>query len=48
MEKEIDWIFIHNPKTGGETIRTLLNKFRKNHIKASQVENIKKNIHLFL
>ena len=41
MEKEIDWIFIHNPKTGGETIRTLLNKFGKKHIKASQVENIK-------
>tara|TARA_X000000950_G_scaffold288374_1_gene404790 strand:- start:686 stop:1318 length:633 start_codon:yes stop_codon:yes gene_type:complete len=42
MEKEIDWIFIHNPKTGGETIRTLLNIPGENkHARASQIKNIK-------
>ena len=42
MKNEIDWIFIHNPRTGGETITTLLNKYKNNkHIKASQIKNIK-------
>lgn len=41
MKKETDWIFIHNPRTGGETIRTLLHKFKNKHIKASQIKNIK-------
>jgi hypothetical protein len=42
MKKEIDWIFIHNPRTGGETIRTLLNKYKNKHIKAYEIKNIKK------
>ena len=41
MKKEIDWIFIHNPRTGGETIRTLLNKYKNKHIKAYEIKNIK-------
>lgn len=41
MEKEINWIFIHNPRTGGETIRTLLNRHTNKHIKARQITNIK-------
>ena len=42
MKNEIDWIFIHNPRTGGETIRTLLNKYKNDkHRKASQIKNIK-------
>ena len=41
------FVFVHNPKTGGETVETLL-KYRKNHLHASQMKNKLKNGYSFV
>ena len=41
-----DFIFIHNPKTGGETIETLL-KIKKNHYYIYKRKNEIKNNYSF-